>query len=174
MKTTKRATRTRRRGPALATLLKSDLMAVAARASRAMHRRVARLQRQTLALRKASVAQRRGLARLERGVTRLRDAGSRASARPASGPTMRPAVVRAVRARLGMTREQFSRLLGVSPGSIFGWETGRTMPRGRSMARVLEVRKMGVRRARARVASPSPPRGRPARRKRRGRRRKAA
>lgn len=136
MKTTKRATRTRRRGPALATLLKSDLMAVAARASGAMHRRVARLQRQTLALRKASVAQRRGLARLERGVTRLRDAGSRASARPASGPTMRPAAVRAARARLGMTREQFSRLVGVSPGSIFLWETGRARPRAGSLARL--------------------------------------
>jgi hypothetical protein len=77
-----------------------------------------------------------------------------------------------------MTREQFARLLAVSPGSIFGWETGRTVPRGRSMARVLEVRKMGVRRARARITSAAPrrgrPAGRPARRRRGGRRRKAA
>jgi transcriptional regulator with XRE-family HTH domain len=48
-----------------------------------------------------------------------------------------------------MTREQFARLLGVSPGSIFGWETGRTTPRGRSAARFLEVRKLGVRKVRA-------------------------
>ena len=51
--------------------------------------------------------------------------------------------------RAGMTREQFARLLGVSPGSIFGWETGRTTPRGRSAARFLEVRKVGVRKIRA-------------------------
>ena len=85
--------------------------------------------------------------------------------------------IRNLRARLGMTREQFSKLLGVSPGSIFGWETGRTIPRGRSMVRVLEVRKMGVRKARARVGPAGRP-GRPARRRRAGatrsRRKKAA
>ncbi len=58
-----------------------------------------------------------------------------------------------------MTREQFARLLGVSPGSIFGWETGRTTPRGRSAARFLEVRKLGVRKVRA-SAGPGKARGR--------------
>jgi hypothetical protein len=42
------------------------------------------------------------------------------------------------------------------------------------MARVLEVRKMGVRRARARITSPAARRGRPARRRRGARGRKAA
>ena len=82
--------------------------------------------------------------------------------------------IRALRARLRMTREQFARLLGVSPGSIFGWETGRTVPRGRSMARVLEVRKMGVRRARAQVSTPARRRGRPAGKRRVARRRRKA
>ena len=135
-KTTKSAPRARRRGPSLATLLKSDLRAVASRANQALHRRVARLQRQTLALRRVSVAQRRALARLERGVSRMRDARSRASGRPASGPTMRPAAVRALRARMGMTRERFARVIGVSPGSIFLWETGRARPRAGSLARL--------------------------------------
>ena len=136
MKTKKTATRSRRRGPSLATILKADLLSVASRANRAMHRRVVRLQAQTLALRRASVAQRRVLARLERGVDRLRDAGNRASVRPASGPTMRPAAVRALRARLGMTRERFARVIGVSPGSIFLWETGRARPRAGSLVRL--------------------------------------
>jgi DNA-binding XRE family transcriptional regulator len=131
-----RATRSRRRGPSLATLLKADLVSVAARATRAMDRRVAGLQRQTLALRRTSVAQRRALARLERGVTRLGDAGSRAAAVRGSGPTMKPSAVRALRARLGMTRERFARTLGVSPGSIFLWETGRARPRATSLARL--------------------------------------
>jgi hypothetical protein len=47
-----------------------------------------------------------------------------------------------------MPRIEFAKLLGVSPGSIFGWETGRTLPRGRSVARLREVRKMGLRAAR--------------------------
>jgi DNA-binding transcriptional regulator YiaG len=114
----------------------ADLLSVASRANRAMHRRVTRLQRQAIALRRANVTQRRGLARLERGVARLRDAKSSASARPSSGPTMAPAAVRALRARLAMTRERFARLIGVSPGSIFLWETGRARPRAGSLARL--------------------------------------
>src|SRR5438445_38840 len=96
---------------------------------------------------------------------------------PGRGARLSAEDIRGLRSRLGMTREQFAKLLGVSPGSIFGWETGRTIPRGRSMARVLEVRKMGVRKARARVGPAGRP-GRPARRRRargaRARRKKAA
>lgn len=123
------------RGASLATLIKADLTQLAARANRALHRRVTRLQRQTRALRRANLAQRRGLARLERGVARLRDAG-RPAMRASSGPGLRPSAVRALRARMGMTREQFARRLGVSPGSIFLWETGRARPRAASLARL--------------------------------------
>jgi DNA-binding transcriptional regulator YiaG len=130
-----KTTRRRATGPSLATLLKADLTRLAARASRAIQRRVTRLQRQTRALRQANLEQRRGLARLERGVARLRDARGR-SAPAASGPGVSPAAVRALRARLGMTREQFSRYLGVSPGSIFLWESGRARPRAASLARL--------------------------------------
>lgn len=59
-----------------------------------------------------------------------------------------------------MTRVQFAKLVGVSPGSIFGWEKGRTTPRGASQARVSEIRKMGARAARGQLASPSPRRRR--------------
>ena len=131
MKTRRRAT-----GPSLATLLKADLTQLAARANRAIQRRVVRLQRQTRALRQANLQQRRGLARLERGVTRLCEKGDRSPAPRGSGPGVRPAAVRALRARLGMTREQFSRYLGVSPGSIFLWESGRARPRAASLARL--------------------------------------
>lgn len=129
-------TRTHRGGPSLATLLKADVARLAARASRSIRRRVTRLQKQTGALRRANLEHRRGLARLERGVARLRDAGARATTRASSGPGVSPAAVRALRARLGMTREQFARYLGVSPGSIFLWESGRARPRAASLARL--------------------------------------
>jgi hypothetical protein len=50
-----------------------------------------------------------------------------------------------------MTRVQFAKLLEVSPGSIFGWETGRTTPRGRSRTRIVEAKKLGVREARVAI-----------------------
>jgi DNA-binding transcriptional regulator YiaG len=124
-----------RRGPSLATVLQSDLRQVAARATRALDARVRRLHRQARALKRTSLDQRRGLARLERGVERLRDRG-RPGLRTASGPGVSPAAIRALRARMGMTRERFARHLGVSPGSIFLWETGRARPRAASAARL--------------------------------------
>ena len=133
MKTRRRTTG---RGPSLATLLRADVNRIAARASRAIQRRVTRLAKQTRALRRANLEQRRSLARLERGVARLRDARARSTTRAASGPGVSPAAVRALRSRHGMTREQFARYLGVSPGSIFLWESGRARPRAASLARL--------------------------------------
>ena len=140
-------TRRRTTGPSLATLLKADFTKLAARATRAIHGRITRLQRGARALRRASLEQRRGLARLERGVARLREAGRRSGTPAAAGPGVSPAAVRALRARLGMTREQFARYLGVSPGSIFLWESGRARPRAANLARL-------------RRAQGGPPRGR--------------
>jgi DNA-binding transcriptional regulator YiaG len=130
----------RRTGPSLATLIKAEIGRLAARSSRGLQRRVTRLQKQARALRRASLQQRRELARLERGVLRVRDASSRRmGARPASGPGMSPAAVRSLRSGTGATREQFARQLGVSPGSIFLWETGRARPRAASLARLRQV-----------------------------------
>ena len=116
-----------------------------------MHRRVTRLQKQTRALGRTSLVQRRELARLERRVSRLRDARERSANRVVpSGPAMKPAAVRALRAKLGMTREQFSRYLGVSPGSIFLWETGRARPRAASLAKLRKVTASNTRGGRGR------------------------
>ncbi len=109
-----------------------------------------KLQKDTRALRRASLGHRRELARLERGVLRLRDASARKPARAASGPGMSPAAIRALRARLGMTREQFGRYLGVSPGSIFLWESGRARPRPASLVRLRKATATRTRAARGR------------------------
>jgi hypothetical protein len=110
-----------------------------------------KVQKQVSALRRESHVQRVLLARLERRLTRLRTArrtgvslvpGRRG--RPLSGQS-----IRRLRDKLRMTREQFARALQVSAGSIFGWESGRTLPRAGSLRRFEALRKMGVRQARA-------------------------
>lgn len=152
MKTRRRTTGPRRSrgGPSLATLLKAGVARLAARANRAIQRRVTRLTKQTRALRRANLEQRRDLARLERGVARLREAGTRPATRVAHGPGISPAAVRSLRARLAMTREQFARYLGVSPGSIFLWESGRARPRAASLARLRSAMASRTRGARGR------------------------
>ena len=82
----------------------------------------------------------RALARLERQFVRVKLQASRAAqAPPAARASMAPDAIRALRGK--QSRKAFARKLRVSPGSIFGWETGRTIPRGRNVARLANLKK---------------------------------
>ena len=133
----------------LASALKSEVRRVAASEVKKVLRPVRRLLKQVKTLKQAARDQRRNLASVEARMDRLKVRLALRRAR-GKGPRVSADSIRSFRSRVAMTREQFARLLGVSPSSIFGWETGRTTPRGRSAARFLEVRKLGVRKARAR------------------------
>jgi len=143
------------RKPSLAVAMRLEIRRLAGRELQKALRPLRRLQRQLKALRLETRGHRRALASVDRRMGRMRDRilsqrrfgppGRRG--RPLSGSS-----IRLLRERLHMTREQFARLVGVSAGSIFGWESGRTVPRNRSLERVQELRKMGVKKARARLA----------------------
>lgn len=135
----------------LATALRSEVRRVMAGEVRKVLRPMRRLLKQVKALRQAARDQRRNLASVEARMDRLKTRVALRRSR-GKGPRVSAESIRSFRSRVAMTREQFARLLGVSPGSIFGWETGRTTPRGRSAARFLEGRKLGVRKVRARAA----------------------
>ena len=146
--------------PTLAATLRHEIRRLAkAEVARAL-RPLARMKKQVKSLRLGSRGSRRALASLERGLRRLSDRLSVQSLRartrrPSAGPRVAPRVIRALRDGLRMTRLEFAKLLGVSPGSIFGWETGRTIPRGGSRARLIALRrkKGGAARGRGRKAS---------------------
>lgn len=148
----------------LASALKDAVRRASARETQKTLRRLRRLQRQVKALRQEARAQRRIVAGVERRFARLKARVLRTGVSAGPGRPLTPQSIRSLRERLGMPRVQFAKLLGVSPGSIFGWETGRTLPRGRSVARLREVRKKGARAAR----SPRPKGRRAGRRARRG------
>jgi DNA-binding transcriptional regulator YiaG len=150
----------------LASALKDAVRRASSKETQKSLRRLRRLQRQVKALRQEARAQRRIVAGVERRFARLKARVLRTGVSAGPGRPLTPQSIRSLRERLGMPRVEFAKLLGVSPGSIFGWETGRTLPRGRSVARLREVRKMGVRAARGEGSK-----GR-RRRRRAGRRRK--
>lgn len=110
-----------------------------------------RVQRHVKSLRTLARHQRRTISSLERRVGILRARAARALRGAVTsggrGVGVSPEAIRALRGRFKMTRVQFAKLVGVSAGSIFGWETGRTVPRGKSRARIAELRKLGVREA---------------------------
>jgi DNA-binding transcriptional regulator YiaG len=129
--------------PTFAAAFRTEIRRLAAREVRRALSPLTRLQGRVKALRVSSRGHHADVARIERGLRRLKDrlAARDARGKAPRGPRTPPRVVRAMRSRLGMTRVEFARLLGVSPGSIFGWETGRTVPRGPSRARLAELRK---------------------------------
>lgn len=55
--------------------------------------------------------------------------------------------VRAQRNRLKLSAEQYARLIGVSPQTIYLWEQGKSRPRNKQMAALIAVRSLGRREA---------------------------
>jgi DNA-binding transcriptional regulator YiaG len=157
----------------LAATLKAEIRRLAAREIRKALQPLRRIQKQLKTLRGSARSHRYALAGLKRRMVRMKAAARVAGGgRGGRGAQMSPEAIAAMRRGLGMSRLHFAKLLGVSPGSIFGWEKGRTLPRGQSLERLREVRKLGVRAARARVKVSRPGGrrgGRRARRKARGR-----
>ena len=51
------------------------------------------------------------------------------------------------RAALSVTQKQMAALLGVSPLSVYKWESGHVQPRAAQMQRIAEVLKLGKRKA---------------------------
>lgn len=135
--------------PTLVATLRKEIRRLASTEIRKKLRPLVRLKRSVRSLRLTSRTSHRALNSLERGLRRLRDRLSAQALRarlrrPSAGPPIAPRAIRALRDRLQMTRVEFAKLLGVSPGSIFGWETGRTIPRGGSRARLVALgRKKG-------------------------------
>jgi len=146
--------------PTLAATLRTEIRSVAAAEVQKVLPRLRRIQKQVKALRLASRRSKHALTGVERRVHRLADrlaarGAGKGAPRAAQGPRVPPRTIRALRRRLKLTRVQFAKLVGVSPGSIFGWETGRTVPRGGSRARLIELGKAPrhARKSRARGAA---------------------
>jgi putative transcriptional regulator len=58
----------------------------------------------------------------------------RGESKPSRIATFRPEAVKAVRARLGQTQEQFALMIGVSVATLRNWEQGRRNPDGPALA----------------------------------------
>lgn len=153
------------RKPSLAAALKSEVRRHAVREVKNTKTRLRNLQKAVTALRREVRKDHTIIGRLKARLGRVRIAAARRVRRRGEGPGRRtsPHTIRMLRERMSLSRLQFAKLLGVSPGSIFGWETGRTTPRRDSLARFRALKKSGLKAARA-EAGTLPKRARGARR----------
>jgi DNA-binding transcriptional regulator YiaG len=58
---------------------------------------------------------------------------------------------KAQRLRLGLSQPDYALLVGVSPMTIYNWESGNSRPRGEQLAALVAVRKLGKREAAAKL-----------------------
>ena len=145
-------------------------------------RRLARkeLRTNTAVLRRSSAVHRRDIASLKRTIAALqkqlarvgRAASTAAAAAPAAalaagvpaGARFSARSVRAQRKRLDLSAADFGKLVGVSPLTIYHWESGKATPRRKQIGAFIAIRGINKRDAAARIESLSRP-GRKARRK---------
>lgn len=118
-------------------------------------------RRASLAARREVVALKRRVQELERLLRRL--ASTKPSTQDETGSTegrnyrFRAQGVKANRDRLGLSAEDFGKLLDVSSQSVYLWESGRSKPRPAVLAKLVELRALGKRAALARLLSLAEP-----------------
>ena len=141
--------------PSIADALKSEIRRLARKEAQAevkIARKLIAQHRRDIAALKQQVAEgAKTLAILQRA------GGSTAEAsRPASdggdGVRFSSRSVLSQRQRLGLTHEQFARLVGVSATTVYLWETKRPRPRESQLAKFAVVRGLGRKEALARLA----------------------
>ena len=140
--------------PDVATVLKSEIQRLARKEVREA---VTPLLKQVRELKRAQAQQKVLLTSLQRTVRALAkgiDTG-KASTQPAEEDVRRarigPASVRRQRKRLKLSQKQMADLLGVSMGSIVGWEAGKSSPSRKNRAAFLGIRDMGAPEAKRRL-----------------------
>lgn len=137
----------------LTKILRSEITRVAKREARSL---VAPTRKSSILAKQTLVALKRRVAELERTVLSLKRSTKdfRAVLNPAgAGRKIRFSAkgVRAQRERLGMSAEDFGKLLGVSSQSIYNWEHGAAKPRSALLDKLAVVRASGKREALARL-----------------------
>ena len=139
--------------PSIAVLLKQEIVRLS--------RREVRSQMQ--ATKRASAQYRRDIASLKRelgALTRqiallLREALHKPPAIPSRSSVLKvrfvPKGLRSQRNRLGLSAEDYGKLVGVSAQSIYNWELGHTAPRAETLVAIAALRGVSKRAARARL-----------------------
>lgn len=139
--------------------LKSEIARIA---RKEMRSEIRALKKANAQYRADIAALKRRLQALERAVARQAKGGGKDSARPAaadegasagSSLRFRVAGFANLRKKLGLSAAEMGQLIGVSPQSIYHWETGKTRPRASQLEAIAAVRKLGKREVAARLSA---------------------
>lgn len=142
----------------IGSLLKDEITRLSKKAVREF---VGPVQSSSAAHRRSIAALKRQVADLERKVALLVKAANRQGASAASPvssdtkPRFQARGLRSLRARLGLSAEEFGRLIGVTGQSVYNWESEKTTPRLEQVQAIAALRTMGKREVKARIETPA-------------------
>lgn len=136
----------------LGSLLKSEITRLSRKAVRD---ETGNLQSTLSALRKQVVGLKREVAELQKQQKRLqRSSAPKAESKaPPEKIRFQARGLKSLRARLGLSAEDFGKLVDVSGQSIYGWEAGSTTPRPAQVQAIASIRSIGKKEALARLES---------------------
>ena len=133
----------------IVSMVKSEILRLARKEAKGQ---IAKAQKVATEYRHEVAQLKRLLHQKERELTRLRKQWTPAEEDPLAGTRFSSRSVRAQRQRLGLSAEDYGRLIGVSPLSIYAWEQGKARPRKTQLARLVAVRGIGKKAALAKLA----------------------
>lgn len=138
--------------PNIGVVLKDEITRLA---KKVLKTQVAPLQASAAAHRRHIAAMKRQISALEKEVARLRKAApGRAPAAASDEDSGQPPLrfqakgLRSLRARLGLSAEEFGKLAGVSGQSVYNWEAEKTVPRRAQLQSLSRLRGLGKREVR--------------------------
>ncbi len=140
--------------PNIAAVLKEEIRRLARKEVRQFasgaKQSVARYRREIAQLRRSLLEQQKKLARF---AARCQDRVDPAESEEESlsGSRYSARSVRAQRKRLGLSAEDYGRLVGVSGLTVYNWEHGKSRPRKAQLASLISVRGIGKREATMRL-----------------------
>lgn len=135
--------------PNLASVLKDEIARIARR----------EITRETALLKKQSAQYRRDIAEFKRtnaDLTRRiaflekqekKRIATAPSAKSAEGARFSPKWVKSNRKKLGLSAADYAHLVGCSALTVYNWEQGKSKPRAKQLAALVEVRGLGKREA---------------------------
>jgi len=134
--------------PNIAAVLKEEIRRLARKEIKAhtgaTRHAVAQYRRDIAQLKRLLQSQQKKIACFEAHERRLADQPT-SEAEPLAGMRFSPRSVRAQRKRLGLSAEDYGRLVGVSGLTIYNWEHGKALPRKAQLAALVAVRGIGKR-----------------------------
>lgn len=141
--------------PNIGTVLKDEIKRLARRSTAPQYRP---LKKDVAELKRIVIQQRRAIQALQQDNKRLvADLNARIAKLPAVSDKeaqrirLSPRIIAAQRKRLGLTQDEFGKLLNVSGHSVFLWEHEKAAPRRKVRAAFAAVRTLGRREARQRL-----------------------